>query len=127
MNTLYWLTVLGELKNFLLTIVLISSIVTVISFMVYLANFDNFGTEEIRSLSKKYLSCCMSIIFASLLLSVFIPSKGELYMMYGLGNTIDYLKENPTAKQLPDKCIKAIDKWVDNLKEKESEKETEND
>lgn len=26
MNTLYWLTVLGELKNFLLTIALISSI-----------------------------------------------------------------------------------------------------
>ena len=69
----------------------------------------------------------MSIIFASLLLSVFIPSKGELYMIYGLGNTIDYLKENPTAKQLPDKCIKAIDKWADNLKEKESEKETKND
>ena len=126
MNTLYWLTVLGELKNFLLIIVLISSIVTVICFIAYLAG-DNFGTEKTRSLIKKYLSCCMSIIFASLLLSVFIPSKGELYMIYGLGNTIDYLKENPTAKQLPDKCIKAIDKWVDNLTEKESEKETEND
>lgn len=122
MNTLYWLTVLGELKNFLLIIALISSIVTVICFIAYLAG-DNFGTGKTRSLIKK----CTSIIFASLLLSAFIPSKGELYMMYGLGNTIDYLKENPTAKQLPDKCIKAIDKWVDNLKEKESEKETEND
>lgn len=127
MSTLYWLTVLGELKNFLLIIAILPSIVAVIIFMVYLANFDNFKAEETRSLCKKYLSCCMSIIFVSLLLSVFVPSKKELYMIYGLGNTIDYLKENPTAKQLPDKCIKAIDKWEDNLTEKESEKETKND
>ena len=26
---------------------------------------------------------------------------------------------NDTAKQLPDKCIKALDKWVENLNEKE--------
>ena len=45
MNTLYWLTVLGELKNFLLIIALISSIVTVICFMAYLAG-DNLGKEK---------------------------------------------------------------------------------
>ena len=46
---------------------------------------------------------------------MFIPSTEQLYMIYGVGGTIDYLKENPTAKELPDKCIKALDTWVDNL------------
>ena len=30
---------------------------------------------------------------------------------------IDYIKSNETAKQLPDKCIKALDKWADNINE----------
>ena len=34
-----------------------------------------------------------------------------------IGGTIDYIKSNDTAKQLPDKCIKALDKWADNINE----------
>lgn len=34
-------------------------------------------------------------------------------MIYGVGGTIDYIKENHTAKQLPDKYIKILNKWTD--------------
>ena len=40
-------------------------------------------------------------------------------MIYGVGDTIDYVKSNNTAKQLPDKCIEALDKWVSSLNEEE--------
>jgi hypothetical protein len=30
------------------------------------------------------------------------------------------VKSNETAKQPPDKCIEALDKWVDSLNEKEN-------
>ena len=40
-------------------------------------------------------------------------------MIYGVGSTIDYIKENPTAKQLPDKWVKILDKWVDEQLQKE--------
>lgn len=30
----------------------------------------------------------------------------------GIGGAYDYLKTNQTAKELPDKCIKALDKLV---------------
>lgn len=36
-----------------------------------------------------------------------------------LANVPDYVKSNETAKQLPDKCIEALDKWVDSLNEQE--------
>jgi len=45
---------------------------------------------------------------------VFIPTKKDALLIYGVGGTIDYIKQNPTAKQLPDKCVKVLDKWVDN-------------
>lgn len=44
-------------------------------------------------------------------------------MIYGVGSTIDYIKENPTAKQLPDKCVKILDKWVDEQLQKEKRKD----
>ena len=47
--------------------------------------------------------------------------KNDALLIYGVGGTIDYVKLNNTAKQLPDKCIKAFDKWVDNLNEEKQE------
>ena len=37
----------------------------------------------------------------------------NVLVIYGIGGTIDYIKGNDTAKQLPDKCIEAIDKFLD--------------
>ena len=55
------------------------------------------------------------------LINLFIPTTNEALMVYGIGGTIDYIESNETAKQLPDKCIKALDKWVDNLNEEKQE------
>ena len=46
---------------------------------------------------------------------VFIPTTKEALLIYGVGGTIDYVKSNPVAKKIPDKCIIALDKWVDSL------------
>ena len=48
-------------------------------------------------------------------------------MVYGVGGTIDYIKSNDTAKQIPDKCVKALDKYLDNLTKEENQKENENE
>ena len=37
------------------------------------------------------------------------------------------LKSNETAKQLPDKCVKALDKYLDNLTKEENQKENDNE
>ena len=46
----------------------------------------------------------------------------ESLMIYCVGGTIDYVKSNKTAKQLPDKCVKALDKYLDNLTKEENQK-----
>lgn len=45
--------------------------------------------------------------------SIFIPSTKEMLLIYGVGGTIDYIRKNDTAKQLPDKCIKVLDCFAD--------------
>ena len=52
----------------------------------------------------------------SAVLTVFIPSEKQMYAIYGIGGTIDYIKGNEKAKQLPDKVVDALDKWLDEQK-----------
>ena len=66
---------------------------------------------------KKQFIRAFIVFVVSIICNVFIPTKNEALMIYGVGGTIDYIKSNDTAKQLPDKCIKALDKWADNINE----------
>lgn len=58
-------------------------------------------------------------------MNIFIPTTNEALLIYGVGGMIDYIKSNDTAKQLPDKCVKALDKYLDNLTKEEKENDNE--
>ena len=75
------------------------------------------GFKMFSNYSKRFIF--VTIIVG--LINFFIQTTNEALMVYGIGGTIDYIKSNETAKQLPDKCIKALDKWVDNLNEEKQE------
>lgn len=110
MSELYWLTRLEYIQNFLIIVMSISGIALFISCMLWLVA----NTEEVR----KSLSC-LKWAFATLVISslifVFVPTTKEAVLIWGVGSTIDYIQENETAKQLPDKCINALNDWVDSL------------
>ena len=81
------------------------------------------GFKMFSNYSKRFIF--VTIIVG--LINFFIQTTNEALMVYGIGGTIDYIKSNKTAKQLPDKCIKALDKWVENLKKEENYKENDNE
>ena len=39
-------------------------------------------------------------------------------MIYGIGGTIDYIKSNDKSRQIPDKVINVIDKWLSEYEHK---------
>ena len=109
MSELYWLFTLGNCKvlcNILIFLTVIASII----FSIACFSGEN---ENVLAQFRKIRNVLYVIVIISTLGCVFIPSTKELYIIYGVGGTMDYLKYNPTAKQLPDKCIKALDKWID--------------
>ena len=132
MNEIYWITRLDAICNFLTTIAVVCFMISTVTGILAMCNkFDADDYEE----GGKYYNCCMKkfkmflsyfkrFIFVTIiacLINLFIPTTNEALMVYGIGGTIDYIKSNETAKQLPDKCIKALDKWVDNLNEEKQE------
>jgi hypothetical protein len=126
MNEIYWITRFDGIHTFATIIMVIGIILSVIvGIIYYIANgqyiFEHSrGKEQFASECKGYRDTCkkmlsylvpITIFFTSV--NIFVPTTKEALSIYGIGGTIDYLKENPTAKQIPNKCIMALDKWVD--------------
>ena len=110
MNEIYWITRLDAIQT-LATIAVLTSMYIIAWFIE-----DDFKND---SKFKNMVIKCAAYISIPIFLLVFIPSKRDMLMIIGIGGTIEYLKSNDTAKELPDKVIMAIDKLLDDTIEKE--------
>ena len=120
MEELYWITTLGNIGLVCSIFATFGLMAAAVFTVCYLCN-DEYKTER-KALHKKSLIWTWMISLIMLFGAIFIPSTKELYLIYGVGSTIDYLKENPTAQNLPDKYIKVLDKIADDqLKEKDND------
>ena len=132
MSEIYWITRLTCICNFLTAVAVVSFLISAL--MAVFAMCNRFEANDYEE-GGKYYNCCMQkfkmflsyfkrFIFVTIiacLINLFIPTKNEVLLIYGVGGTIDYIKSNDTAKQLPDKCIKALDKRVENLNEEKKQ------
>lgn len=113
MIELYWISILDPLCRLITAAFILSLIIVIISSAFIFSNeyepeYSESFIKSIKDLRKK----CLIILGISSILVVFVPTSKDAYMIYGVGGTIDYLQSNETAKKLPDKCIKALDKFV---------------
>ena len=132
MSEIYWITRLTYICDFLTAVAVVSFLISVV--MAAFAMYNRFEADDYAE-GGKYYNCYMQrfkiflkyfkrnilVIIVSCVINVFIPTKNDALLIYGVGGTIDYIKSNDTAKQLPDKYIKALDKWVENLNEKKKQ------
>lgn len=89
--------------------------VLIFIFILLMGGLDDELPNRIKSIQK--YNCIIGII--SLIAVTFIPTKEDLLLIYGLGPTIDYIQDNEKVKELPDKCVEALDKWIDSLNDKD--------
>lgn len=120
MNTIYWITRLDAICVALGWLAAILVLTLIGCFAAYFYFTDEFYyskekqeicNEKIKIIGKR---SCIALIVTTLLL-VFIPSTKEAFAIYGIGGTIDYIKNNDKTKQLPDKVINALDRYVDTI------------
>jgi len=114
MSELYWITRCDPIGAAALAFFILSTVILVIVIIGYVACSEDRDESGVK-LTKKLMKVFVPVFTISLLITVFLPTTKEALVIYGVGGTIDYIKANPTAKKLPDKCINALDKWVDSF------------
>ena len=121
MNELYWITRFDSICSCATTAFVIGIIALVISIFIIIVSLEE-DDSDVKKVGVKFFKISFIIFICGLILKVFVPTSKEALLIWGVGGTIDYLQENPTAQKLPDKCIKALDKWVDswNIEENDS-------
>ena len=123
MSELYWLGVLGEIHSFGVDIVALSVLAMLfLAFKLVTTTLDGYDKPPI-CLKLLKLSAVSTLI--GFLMCVFFPSTKSLLIIYGVGGTIDYVKENKVANKIPDKCIKALDKYLDDALKEDKDKDKE--
>lgn len=123
MSELYWLGVLGNLHSLGACIAVISFLAMILlSFILVGTTLDGYDKPPI-CLKILKLNAVSTLI--GFLMYVFIPSTKSLLIIYGVGATIDYVKENKDANKIPDKCIKALDKYLDDVLKEDRDKDKE--
>lgn len=58
-------------------------------------------------------------------LYILIPSKTELYAIYGVGTVLDYAKSSKEVQKLPDNAVKALNIYLENIQKEDSVSEKE--
>lgn len=121
MNEFYWLTRLDGICVCMTVMLIVSAIFSVAFAVSYFLEILEGDEEYMGNTSGKMLKIFIPMLLLSAVARVFIPSTNEALMIWGIGGTIDYIKGNEKIKQIPDKCIDALDMWVNRLTEKEKE------
>lgn len=131
MEIIYWFQRLFAINILAWIVLVIGIIATIISLMAYSVNHEFVDTldssERACEMAKRWFRTAPWVIGISAMVCVFVPTEKQMYAIYGIGGTIDYIKSNETARQLPDKVVIALDKWVDSINEDKSTKDEQQD
>lgn len=66
--------------------------------------------------------CISTIVFAiGLIGRTFTPTTSEALVIYGVGESVEYLQHNKDAVQIPDKALQALNKYLDEAIEDKEE------
>ena len=114
---MYWIT---RLDGVLVAICVPMAILLFIATLSAIFYFDvKYASDDERKGYRKRAVICGSIGLLLLIVQVFIPTTNQALIIYGVGGTIDYVKNSDKAKQLPDKAIIALDKYLESINEED--------
>lgn len=117
MNELYWISVIGKLNTLFWVMFGISVVAGVVLFVLY---FSSDYEGEYAKLRKPIKLTIISLIVWGLG-GIITPGWNEAYVIYGAGVIVDYCKGDSKIKEIPDKAIDALNRYLDSIKENEKD------
>ena len=113
MTEIYWLTRLDAVCIVSLVVFLVCTIWSMVCIVVAAMDDDSFR-DTITRLKWVFVADVLALL--SLL---FVPDTKDAFVIYGLGITKDWIENNESAKEIPQKAIDALDKYLGEKSEKQ--------
>lgn len=121
MNEIYSITVLSNLHTVAFITFAIATGIAILCVCILIDAIATYDADEIDTIMerkiKKIIVSSSIVGFIMLMVAIFIPSKQDLYLIYGAGTIIDYCQDTPQVKELPDKAVDALNTWLDMVNE----------
>lgn len=123
---MYWITRLSSIHDAFIFVFIVAMIVAVFTRIFVLPIGDDKDDHAwFRPVKKCFITAAVAVVLSGIGL-VFVPKTNEALLIYGVGTTIDYVDNNETIKQLPDKAVQALDKYLDSLNKDSENKNSHN-
>lgn len=75
----------------------------------------SFGDNNVWAYSKTIHKRFAILALVGILCVIFVPTTKEALVIYGVGGTIDYVKQDTVVQKLPQKAIIALDKYLESI------------
>lgn len=122
MSELYWITVVGKLNTVFWVIFGFCATTVMILSILYLIEY-----EEDHATTKKFMKLTIIGLIVCGLGGIIIPGKNEAYVIYGAGTIMDYCKSDSKVKEIPDKAVDALNRYLDSISSSDSVSENKKD
>ena len=116
---IYLITILDNLQCISMVLSLLGLFGTILTCLACIIDEDERKDSLVIKLRK------LSIIFLSVFapIALFVPNSKQAAAIFAVGTTIEYVQNNEKIKELPDKAILCLDKFIDEyLKEENNHK-----
>jgi hypothetical protein len=116
MNEIYWISRLDAILTVMGIICTLSVVALIgLGIMAWIDSQDEvFMSNKVR---KKLFGRFSLVLIIVIPILIFVPSSKEAMVIWGVGKTIDYVQDHETFKELPNKCVKALEAWAESLNE----------
>ena len=73
--------------------------------------YDAINQKTI-AFSNKARKISLAVFIPALFFAITVPSSKEAAIIFGVGTTIDYVRNNDKILELPDKAVDCLDKYI---------------
>lgn len=115
---IYLLSILDGICGLINTATVISGLASlvfiILSSIGACQNPDSYDAlnQKTVAFSNKARKISLAVFIPVLLLGIIVPSSKQAAIIFSVGTTIDYVRNNEKIKELPDKAVDCLDKYI---------------
>lgn len=116
---IYLIMILDNIQTISMVLSILGLFGTIITVFACIIDEDN--AKDLLLIKLRKLSIIFLSIFAPI--ALFVPNSKQAATIFAVGTTIEYVQNNEKIKELPDKAVQCLDKFIDEyLKEENNHK-----